>query len=541
MKSVDLVNLANTLFTQRSSLDSLWQEQADHFYIERADFTYKRWVGTDFAANLMTSYPLLARRELASQIQMMLRPADREWFYMAPEDEEREQEPEAKAWLEWANGVQRRAMYDRASLFYRAAVEADNDWSTFGQYVMSIRLNKNMDSLLYRLWHLRDCAWMEDEEGKVVFMARRWKPYVHDLWRWFGDKNHNQVNQTREKNPFEPVKCMHIVCEAQMHDEGNERGPPWMSLYVDCDHGNHEIERVQQHSREYIVPRWQTVSGSQYAYSPATVAALPDARLIQAMTSTLLEAGEKTTNPPLVATSDAVRSDVAIYAGGITWVDRDYDEKLGEALRPLTQKHDIPTGMELVQDVRAMIHQAFYLNKLTMPQRAPEMTAYEVGQRIQEYIRGALPLFAPMEEECNGAICDLTFDTLLRAGAFGSPFDMPRSLRGKDVKFKYRSPLHDAIEAQKAQTLREGGALLAEAAALDPTAGMMLDARVALREALEGIGLPQVWLRTDDEIEEKQAELEARQQTTELLAGLETASKTGENLAKTSAALGEAP
>jgi hypothetical protein len=50
----------------------------------------------------------------------------------------------------------------------------------------------------------------------------------------------------------------------------------------------------------YVIPRWQTVSGSQYAYSPATVAALPDARLIQAMTLTFFEAGEKATNPPMV-------------------------------------------------------------------------------------------------------------------------------------------------------------------------------------------------------------------------------------------------
>jgi hypothetical protein len=45
------------------------------------------------------------------------------------------------------------------------------------------------------------------------------------------------------------------------------------------------------------------------------------------MTLTLLEAGEKFTNPPMIAVQEAIRSDVAIYAGGITWVDKDYDER----------------------------------------------------------------------------------------------------------------------------------------------------------------------------------------------------------------------
>jgi hypothetical protein len=85
------------------------------------------------------------------------------------------------------------------------------------------------------------------------------------------------------------------------------------------------MEEVSQWNREYSIERWQTVSGSQYAYSPATIVALPDARLLQAMTYTLLHAGEKIVDPPLIATEDVVRSDVALYAGGITWIDRDYE------------------------------------------------------------------------------------------------------------------------------------------------------------------------------------------------------------------------
>ncbi|QZN96684.1 portal protein [Symbiopectobacterium purcellii] len=66
-------------------------------------------------------------------------------------------------------------------------------------------------------------------------------------------------------------------------------------------------------------------------------------------------------------------------------------------------------------DVRNMIHQAFYLNSLTLPNTSG-MTAYEVSQRVQEYIRQATPLFAPMEPEYNGDLCDMTFSKLMRAG-----------------------------------------------------------------------------------------------------------------------------
>ena len=57
MNIKDLYGVGNDLFGKKSPLQSLWQEIAENFYPERADFTLRRSIGTDFAANLMTSYP----------------------------------------------------------------------------------------------------------------------------------------------------------------------------------------------------------------------------------------------------------------------------------------------------------------------------------------------------------------------------------------------------------------------------------------------------------------------------------------------------
>ena len=140
---------------------------------------------------------------------------------------------------------------------------------------------------------------------------------------------------------------MHFVVNAEMYD-GDTRGAPRWSIWYDITHET-LMQATPLWGKHYIIPRWQTVSGSQYSYSPASVCALPDARLLQAMTFTLLEAGEKATSPPMIATQNAVRSDVALYAGGITWVDEEYDEKLGAALRPpvaaaLGRDHLVPAA-----------------------------------------------------------------------------------------------------------------------------------------------------------------------------------------------------
>ncbi len=494
---MDIKQLRETvdnLFSKRTQFMLLCQEIAENFYPQRADFTLRRDIGDEFAENLMTSFPVLTHRDLTDQIGVMLRPTQKEWFHMAPTDPDREDNA-AKRWLEMAGDVQRRVMYDPRAQFTRATKEGDGDFSAFGQCVISARMNKYADGLLYRCWHIRDVVWMETEEGDIGLIARKWKPHARELRRLFGDKNDRKVGELADKQPFDEVECYHIIVEADMYN-GDARGKPYWSLYYDIRH-EHLIEAVPVWNKEYAIPRWQTVSGSQYAYSPATIVALPDARMIQAMYYTLLEAGEKAVTPPVLATENVVRSDVNLYAGGITWVDADYDERLGDALRPLTQDvRGIPLGIDMMRDSRALIQQAFFLNKLRPfnPAQDPEMTAYQAGQIVQDWIRQAIPLFEPMEMGYNGSLCELTFDLLLRNGAFGSPYDMPASLSDADISFRFESPLHDAIEQQKGQKFLEAKALLAEAMALDTTSAALLDVREALRDALDGIGTPAKWV-----------------------------------------------
>ena len=134
------------------------------------------------------------------------------------------------------------------------------------------------------------------------------------------------------------------------------------------------------------------------------------------------------------------------------------------------------------------------------------MTAFEVGQRVEEYVRAALPLFEPMEHEYNGQLCEDTFDLLLRAGAFGSVQDMPQELQGREVHFKFISPLHDAIERKNASIFMETRDLLAAAMELDDTARYNVDMTGTLRDALEGVGLPAKNLVPLDQVEAQIAE-----------------------------------
>jgi len=517
-----LIEQGTQLFDKRSALLTFWQEVAENFYPERADFTITRNVGTDFASNLMTSYPLLARRDLGNAISAILRPTGKKWMHIRTRENWEGLGVDARAWLEWAESRMVRAMNHRTSQFMRATKEGDHDFATFGQTCIQTSLNPTGTGLLYRCWHLRDVAWLEDAAGMANTVYRRWKPKARELVNLFGsEKVSSQVREYLEKAPTTEVNVWHVIVPTADCDYGKKVNTPFKSVYFECN-TKHIIEEVGIYEQEYTIPRWQTVSGSQYAYSPATVAALPDARLIQAMTAVLLEAGEKAVTPPMIAIQDAIRSDINVYAGGITFADMDYDERLGDVLRPLTQdKNGIPLGLEMAQDTRQMIAEAFYLNKLTLPAQGQDMTAYEVGQRIQEYIRQAMPLFEPMEAEYNAPLCDITFSKLMRAGAFGSPLDMPEELRNQDVEFAFESPLHDAVEREKGQRFLEAGQLLAAAQGQDPSSIHVVDAVTALRETLIAVGTPAKWIRSEALVAERIAKEQQQQEMAQTLSTME--------------------
>jgi Bacteriophage head to tail connecting protein len=528
MNAKELRSQAEQIFRKRQPILTLWQEIAENFYPERANFTVSKSLGTEFASGLMTSYPLQCRRELCDAIGMMLRNTAKEWFKMGVSEDETI-DNDGKRWLERATAIQKRAMYDRRTQFSNVMKQGDNDYGTFGQDVIQVRLNRDRSGLMYKCHHLRDCAWMENEAAEKTFIVRKYKTYARDLVEEFPETASQKVKAVAQKQPYTEIDCMHIMCEAQMYD-GKAGEFPWWSIYYDCTN-EVQLEAVAQASREYSVERWQTVSGSQYAYSPATIVALPDARLLQAMTYTLLEAGEKIVNPPLIATEDVVRSDMSVYSGGVTWVDRDYDERLGEALRPMTiDSKGMPLSRDMQDDLRALLSRGFYLNKLALPQTRPEMTAYEVRQYVEQYVRDAMPLFEPMEDERNGQICELTFEELMRAGAFGTPESIPQSLQGKDIKFAFESPLQDAIAQQKGHKFLEMQSMIAQAVQLDQSAAALPDTITALRDALRGIQIPELWINPDIKVQDTIAAQKAAVDSQQQLAAMEQSSVVAKNL-----------
>lgn len=472
-----------------------------------ATFTSKRDEGAEYADHLFSSYPVMARRELGNMLSEFLRPD--KWMSIHVDDEELDESDEERKFLEMLTDIQWRVMSDKRARLTTSTGYVDHSFAAIGNGVLQVALNRAGDGLSFPAYHMRDVVWMQDAEQRVDCVHRNWNPTAAQLWHYFRDKVSDKVKKALEKDPQKEFPCRHVVMPSRLYDYKTKGGRsfPFVSLYVERE-SETVLEEVGMGYFCYVTPRWQQSPGSVYGMSMATDVLLPDARTLQVMMRTLREAGEKFVDPPMLAIADAIRSDIALYAGGITTADMEYDGKLGEVLRPVTQNHSgFPIGMDLAQALKEDIRSGFFLDKIQLPELSHAMTATEVRRRIQEHIRSAAPITKPIQQEYNHPLCEAVFHLLMEGKAF--PIDaMPQSLQGKDIKFSFRSPLDELSEQNDADTYADVMArIVMPALQFDPSQIENVDITESLRDAMRAAGWKAKWFKPKEAVEQRQMEL----------------------------------
>jgi hypothetical protein len=230
------------------------------------------------------------------------------------------------------------------------------------------------------------------------------------------------------------------------------------------------------------------MTGEVYGRSPAMVA-LPDARLANAVTKTMIEAGEKALDPPLTAPADMIRGDVELYAGGLTLYDSSGFAYQGDPIRPV-QLGKIPDKIyEFLGETERRIYAAFYRDVLELPNTAEkDITATEINARMDQYLRQAAPVFARIEAQYNAPLINRVFELLAANSMFP---DAPPQLQGQEIQFEYESPVKQAREKAKAIKMLEGLQSVLPMVEAKPEIMDNIDMDITVRMILQNFGFPQ--------------------------------------------------
>lgn len=512
--AVELIKRGDARFAKRQSLDSFRQEVALNFAPWLAAWTTDLQLGDDFAAHLVDGTPLMHARDFKAQTGSMLRPAGKQWAWQRTAHDDLNNDREARDYLDWRSRQMFRILFDNVTGAHRALEQTDWFFSLFGDAVLSVDYGRDLKTLRLQSYHSKDAVWAVGEQNKVDVISRKEQVPARVIKARYGrtTKLHENIEKACEKDPDTPFEIRHEVLPADEYDAYRKRDmrrtDGFVSVWVDAAH-KQVLRESSQPTFRYVVPRWVTMPHTPYAISPATTIALPDARLIQQQALAILEAAEKQVNPPIVAASETFRGTPQLKAYTINYYDREWSGK-DSPLYPIELAKNFNLGVDSLLRTEQQIRRAFYLDILRMPDTRNSKSTIEVQFLIDEYVRAALPLFAPMQVEYNEALLR-EVDTLIEiAGGYGRR-EKPKSLQDEPLIYQWDNPLTDMLERQKVQMVTEVAQVAQTLAALEAAAAQapalkQINPAKALRETIIGIG-GAGWLLSESEAKREQQAL----------------------------------
>jgi hypothetical protein len=316
----------------------------------------------------------------------------------------------------------------------------------------------------------------------------------------------------------------------------NYKGMPIASCYIALD-GRTIVSEGGYNSMPYAVGRYVTGPKEVYGRSPA-MTVLPDIKMLNEMSKTVIRAAHKMVDPPLLLQEDGALSAFDMRPGALNYGGvSDQGQQLVHALQTNAR---VDIGLEMMEQRRKTINDAFLVTLFQILVDAPQMTATEAMLRAQE--KGALlaPTMGRQQSEFLGPLIERELDILARAGVLPP---MPDAMKeyGGQVEIEYVSPLNRAQRADEGVAIMNTLQAIAPLAQIDPNVMKIFDPTMVARELAEINGVPAKVMRSTEDLkalDDQQAEAAQAQQ---LLAAAPVASGVVKDLAQAQSMAGANP
>jgi len=488
--TLDRIARYETLREQRKNWESHWQQLADYLAPRKADITKKRTDGDKRTELIYDGTAIHASELLTASLHGMMTSASSPWFELKFSEEELNQTDEAKEWLESAQSV----MYDafERSNFQEQIHELYSDLVVFGTGVMFIESN-NDDGLRFQTRHIAECYLSEDQHGRVDTVIRKYKMVGRDVRKMFGENLSKDMFDRIADDPYQTVELLHFVMPRDDFDPSmsDNLNMPFLSCYI--DHQNeHLISEGGFREFPYVAPRFLKASYEiGYGRSPG-MTSLPDVKMLQEMAKTTIEASQKAINPPMLVPDDGFVMPVRVTPGGLNF----YRSGTRDRIEPLITAQATPLGLDIENQRREAIRQAFYVDQLLL-RESPNMTATEVISRNEEKMRLLGPVLGRLQRELLQPLIQRSFNLLKEQKVFAPA---PEFLRENAIGIEYVSPMAKAQRQGQIDSTMRMFEILTPLAQLDPNIFDFVDMDGLVKFVAKTVGTPAAVLRGEAEV-----------------------------------------
>ena len=525
-KAKILLSRFDRLKTQRQNWESHWQEVADYMQPRKADVTKSRSKGDKRTELIFDGSPLQSVELLSASLHGMLTNPSTPWFSLKFKDQGMEGEDEAKAWLESATEVMYSAF--NQSNFQQEIFELYHDLITFGTAAMFIE-EDDEDNLKFSTRHINEIYISENDKGRIDTVFRKFRISARAAIQKFGNVS-THIAVTAKKDPYEEVEILHAVYPRSDFNptKQDKENMPFESIYMDADSGD-ELSVSGFKEFPFVVPRYLKASHEIYGRSPA-MTALPDVKMLNEMSKTIIKSAQKQVDPPLLVPDDGFMLPVRTVPGGLNF----YRAGTRDRIEPLNIGANNTLGLNMEEQRRNSIRNAFYVNQLMM-QDGPQMTATEVIQRNEEKMRLLGPVLGRLQSELLKPLIDRAFAILMRRNLFAQA---PDFLSGQEIEIEYVSPLAKAQKSTELSSIMRAVEILGSLSNVAPVFDH-INMDKLVRHLTSIVGVPQKILKPQAELNAERQQAAQQQEQMQQMQQVQQLAEAGGKVAPLAKALPE--
>ena len=507
----DIIKRQDSLASQRSNWDSLWQRVADVVSPGKG-FTATRTPGQRNEQNIFDSTAVSDSEKFASVMESMLTPRAQKWHSLKPKNPDLENNQAIMEWCEYVTDMLFSLRYSARANFAGQFHEAFLSLGNFGTGAVYVADDVGR-GIRYKSVFLGELYITENAHGFIDTVYRKYSMSPQQAMAEYGDDADNlpdKLKQDFQQGKYDTQYCfIHAVIP---QDDAQEKLPPgmrWASYHVCVDNKMLVRKPSGYFSFPYAIGRYITEPGEIYGRGPG-ITVLADIKTINQMSKANLRAAELSVTPPLVApTLDNLSGGVKFMPGAVNYGAMSMDGK--PLLAPVNLAGSVPIGLEVEEQRRQVIHNAYLVSLFEILIREPGMTATEALLRAQE--RGMLlaPILGRMQAEMISPTVERELDIISRAGLLPPPPEELAESGGVVLSIEYDAAINRAQRSEEATAIMQTLEMALPMAQVDPAITKLFKFVEVGRELANINGMPAKLLNTPEEVYQmQQAEQQAQ-------------------------------
>ena len=534
MKTVEyILHNYETMKTDRSRFDSLWQEIAQRFDPSQATFFSRVLNLNSIEQQKFDSSGARALPKFASIMKSIICPRVRSWSKFVTTD------PDLtfyfQDYFDKVNAIISKYRYTNRSGFDGAVDTMFAGAALFGQmpFFVDDRLN---EGIYYRTFAMSDVYAQVNAYGEKDTFARKFCINKRQAIQLFGDECPKEICDSKDEN--KKYEFVHYVCPNEDYEPTKEdnNSMKYSSYYV-CKDTRQIVSYGGYHTMPYSMARLDVFpTENVYGYGPA-MNCLADQKVLNAAMRITMRGAELAAEPEILVREDGIVNLNNLGTAGSVIIGG-----IDEQGRPNVANMQRNMNLNMLENLRIELKQniadSFCVALLQLLINDPSAkTATEVMVKKQEQAILLAPMATRQYQEWASACCLREFDIHDRAGRLPP---MPEDLRlalaqsGSKLTIEFESPLDDAQKNEDVIKFNRFLEAATPVSQIAPEALARINPDETIKMIAKSVGLPAKILFNDMQMEQrKQAQIQA-QQAEQLLKAMPVVSQSAKNMAAAS-------